>query len=882
MDRLYDTVRTNGSVLNVAAGSEAGAPPSTGQLAAAAGTPPPSGPVQAATLGATPSQAKMAATPQGQKGQANALLRAVRGKKDLATTLREQQVSSQQTAAEKAAADWAAKLGSEWGSFANAVPGMIKEGAAKAAAAAAGDGFAIDPTALAGITPQGGKTLNDLKEALTHITTPGLSADDTKKDLDTINTALGYTAGNQLGSVDALFKTNLFTAGTPSVADATAEAIGANGLSPDQVNLSLLVDKNDPTMLDLGNGAKFSYDQLAKDLGLKDGAAVQALTIPQLQAQIQQIQAKGFQSEAQLRATLSDPTSSMQARSAARSALEAMGAQGVGVTEQKVASLVQSVGAANTVTTPDGTQMQVADVLGSPHLAAVVKDIIANPTGPTAQSPEFASLVTFAQDHQAALTQALGTISADEQAGVTTYTNNVAAIKPLGTNSAADFLAITGVDVNSLTTGDVTKGAGANLISVLSSPNMTSDNLTNFQSAVGLYTGAGSVTGKSDYPWLDPKSLANLSYADLSKDGFLSADGLAAIKRGLDASAVAQTVQQNIQPDSSAVIKVLGADVTPSQMQTTNSTLNLLKTAGVTIPGMFSGGVTVNGLTASMKGQPPYDPTKPGTRPPDYAKAYTDLNNGIADALDRPENAGIAAITTNTKADGTIDWGAATAAAGANVLSGGMAALDQLSNAAQSMGKTIAGQVMTQVQSVISGAVNKQVQDAGAGAGGIGSLASQVSNPASVTNGTTHGQVDQVFTTLLAQYGDFTHLDQRVWGQVTALYNQWQTAKGIADGTIKPAQAPKAGTAPVAQAGVSNVDTSGQPIQIGQQNAAAPNVVSAPTAGSAGVSGVSSGGSGAGLTPTQKAQGQIFQANQSQMAPTLTTAVTNRSKKAGR
>lgn len=751
---LFDTIKQNGSVLNVARPSGTDATGTSSQLAASAGLPSaPTAPVQAASIGATPDQAKMAATPNGLRGQSNALLRAVKGPRDLQTALRERQVNSTQTAAEAAAGQVAQQLAG-FGSLSAAVPGLVQKAMLNAANQADKTGFIPEQSVLDQKYVQGSAVSKDqFTAAVAAVGAGGLSPQDEEQQLALINQGMGRKTANEVSADEVK---NFFGSPVNAADDATAAAVGAvqSGKTPADVTLGQL----DPSSF----GQGMTWDQLGKDLGGLSADAVQKMTVQDLGNALKTMQAKGYSTEAQWRSVLSDPTSSMQERTTARQMLQGLGAQGVTQTEATVAKVTQQVQAANLVTV-NGKQQTIGDALSSDTTKALISEILQNPSGSAAQQNH--ELLQWATAHAASLQGILSAVDPAQVALAKVGADNAALFAPLGSAAKDAAMKFTGADLDTVSTLDLRKDAPP-VVTAISTMDPVQG--TAFSSIMGAWPSGGN-------PPI--ANLAGMSLDKMKSLGWFDPTTNAQIVTGMKVSAAVQKLKEAPSSSPDEVTQAFGLG-TAASVSKTNEVLHLATAAGITLSGPFAKGLSVGALTGLAKGSTAYDPTT-GAPPADYAGSLKGTTDQLATFVADPKNAAVASIIQEAQAssDGRLDdgaWGRILTPATQAASAGDLSALDKLQSVANSLGQKAAGAVMQATATATISAVDILAKPFG----GTASLIAEMSDIHNASDPAKHAQIDQKITTMLQQAGG---MDPRIQAQVRAIDSVWGSTKAKAN-----------------------------------------------------------------------------------------------------
>lgn len=348
-DSLLNTVKQGSSLFQTA-------PSTTNQLSQAAGRPTaPTSPVETGVVGGSPQQAAMAGTPAQRKGSQNAIQLPVAPQKSLAATIREQQVSTQESVAQQAAASKAAVLGRLGDSgMAGNVPAMIDKAYQDISSQTGPVRAVADQSKI-----PSGVDAGKWNDSFSTLTKPGASPTDpaVKQAQVDINNMMGITDPAKMMTAEAL-QADL-SSSEKTIGDALA------GHTPETVTLGMLHPE------DFGMG---SFDEMGQALGLT-GAALQKLTVAQLGDVVEKVKSGEFNTEDKWRSLLADPTASVQDRNTARTILRGLGAKGVDVTEANVAKLTAQVKAADRVTF-NGTSMTVEQALSSDNVKATVASVL--------------------------------------------------------------------------------------------------------------------------------------------------------------------------------------------------------------------------------------------------------------------------------------------------------------------------------------------------------------------------------------------------------------------------------------------------------------------------------------------------------------------------
>lgn len=727
-------------MLNVAKGSEEpGASPSVGQLAAASGLPAaPTAPVQAASIGGTADQAKMAGTPASLKGQSNALQTAVRGKKDLTTALREQQVSSVKSEAEQAAQAAGQQLAG-FGSLSTAVPGLIQKAYANVAAQAEGTGLVADPSKM-----PPGVNADAWNAAMQTVGSTASSGQQVADALVTINQMSGKTADTAM-TADQVKQFFL----QPAPSDATEAAVAAvqAGATPASVTLGQLHPQ------DLGAS---SWDQLGSELGIS-ADAVQKMSVADLGSALKAIQTKGYNTEAQWRSVLSDPTTSLQERSTARMILNGMGAQGVTESEASVAKLTTQVQAANTVTV-NGTQMTVGDALSSDVVKGLVANILQDPQGAAAlQNP---GLTSWALQHQAELGTVLAKIDPAVQDLAKVHTENLSTFSkfPDSAGMATTF----GFDPTQVTDQAWPVPQGFKDVTA----NLNADQSGAMTNVISAMQDAGVFNPQAFMAAAD--HLGPSGMLDASSPAYQ--DMMAGLKQEKATNDLAKDA--NATPDQ--VLSGL-AGIHEAEVPVDSDTLRIGSALSVAIPGAFENGITAKSVSAAAAALPHYNPLTAAAPPPNLAATLkTALSATQAAAMAAGPAA--SALYTAVQSGKPLTPDTFTSIAATLPTAGGdLSALDKLDTLAQSTsGPQAANAVSAAINGAITGIVNHLVTGAST-YGSIGAMKAAMLNPATVKDDKVHGQMDQSILAMMAspEY----KADPRTAAQVNSLYNTWQSTK---------------------------------------------------------------------------------------------------------
>lgn len=752
---LTDLVKQGGQLFQQP--SQPAAPqgqPTLAQLASQASQPAtPTQPVAAATLGATPNQAAASATPNGQRAQANALQTRVAPQKTLATTLREAQTQSVSDAGTAAGNTLAAQLGNV-GSFAQqAAAAAVKAGQA-AAMQAAGAGLSADPAKIpAGVDP------GAWNSAITTLGNSSSAQADKDQALAEINQLAGRTTGTEYTAdqVATLF------ANTGDTAAATAAQLA--GASPDKVTLSMLHPQ------DLGVG---SWQDLGQMLGVS-ADAVSKMSVADLAAAVKAVQNKGYTTEAQWLGVLTDPSSSMQERSTARSMLAGMGASGITQAEATVQKVSQQAAAANTVTF-NGQSVTIDSIFQkdasgqSPVLAGVVKNILSEGAGgPTAAAnPDLAKwAIAHAGELQTALAALPSSVTDLANVAMQNMQPYAGFSNPKGMAQAFGF----NPDQVTATAWNQPPIAAA-LAQIASSPSARDG----FEKTVGDMKDNG----------FNPKALSEASYTDLVNAGLVGNNPdlyqakLSAMQQSSAISAIVSTPQASPDTITQDLLGQSAAStVTSVAVADAASRLGVDTGLPSSLGNLGGNAVLLSGHLAQLAKD---------AGPPDLLgeKVQPSLKTQLASASDAAAQAAANDPVLGGLLSGIKAGGGRLTVAAVSSQAGGMndfASLDKLSSYVTKLGNLTdaegAGQA---VQGAISRLVTSQ---AGAliaavqvlGVRDVGGLQALVSTPGSAINPNRRAQLQ----TALAQLQAVPNVDPRVQAVFSNLVATWNGTMQAAD-----------------------------------------------------------------------------------------------------
>lgn len=383
--------------------------PSLMQRVQQAGVTPPTTPAGAAKLGATPDQAKMVGTPAYKKP---ILEEAVDKEKTLegAQRLEQPRQATQEEAATVQKAAQVSQLGGLSGRVQALVESQLQQaGQAQQQATATVDKNSV--AAMLGLTPQQvaadaanpnsnySKILAKLQQytqapsesAIVELTQMGLTPQQASQAIGMVNTG----------------------------AAATGQAVAAQ--VADQVTLGAL-DLTPLGFADIG--------ALATTLGVTPEQA-QAMTVPQLQEKITQLQQQEFDQVSNLRAQLAASPYGSAQRQILEQQLAAMGQVGLEGAAQKVAETAEDINLANQVTIGDQV-FQVENILKDENLSNLIQQYINAPEEDKDKilPPEtYSGLREWVDANQQALGDLVSTAQGTQQA----FTAAQQAYKDLGT-----------------------------------------------------------------------------------------------------------------------------------------------------------------------------------------------------------------------------------------------------------------------------------------------------------------------------------------------------------------------------------------------------------------------------------------------------------------
>lgn len=412
---LLSTVKAGGSQLQMSNQD-------VSSLAKAAGSPiNPTQPLGAATIGANPDQSKMAGTPNSLANAVKQMRVSPTGKSDLATAVRTAQQQQTQTAEQAALAQQAQQLGG-LGSLMSRVPQLIQQDYAKAASTAGPANLQVNTSAISQYGIQG-QDATDMQTALR--TLGSATASDADKTAAIVRAGNIYNkATGATGAPDAATLQHLFM--EPGQDQGAALAAAVQDKLPQNLTVGELLNNAGPTALGM------SSQELDQLLGVQPGAAAK-MTIQQLTSAIQAKQSGQYNTEAQWRSILADPTSSRNLRETATTMLKGMGATGMDTVEKSVQKLTQQVQSANTVNF-FGQSMTVGDALSSDVVKGTINSILTDPTfaaKAAQQSPEFTKWVQDnAQELSTAYSTGLGNLDKSVVSATTDYQAQWANLDP--------------------------------------------------------------------------------------------------------------------------------------------------------------------------------------------------------------------------------------------------------------------------------------------------------------------------------------------------------------------------------------------------------------------------------------------------------------------
>jgi hypothetical protein len=158
--------------------------------------------------------------------------------------------------------------------------------------------------------------------------------------------------------------------------------------------------------LDIDDATK---QELANALGLANAAALDGLTIDQLEQEIQALEAQEYSQIAQLEAVLADPTASPSLRAQAREQLAQLGAVGVVEAEQRVGTVIDQVESGNTIEIM-GREFTLEQALGDEGISDLISEAVLDEDllQDMLDSDNYKGLGQWIVDNKAELEEAVG------------------------------------------------------------------------------------------------------------------------------------------------------------------------------------------------------------------------------------------------------------------------------------------------------------------------------------------------------------------------------------------------------------------------------------------------------------------------------------------
>lgn len=555
---LQETIKQNGQLFQTSKDE-------VGNLSSAAGlSTPPTSPQETQVIGGSPQQAAMAGGP-AQQG-ANAVRMAVKGQQDLATALRQKQVSSALTPEQRAQIQAQQQIQAMGSSLEARVPQLIQTAIAKGTGTAGtSTSLVADDTQLASNPTYAALSDADKATFKTALQKVG-SSTGTNADVAQVNKLLGHDASHLLTSAElqTMFMAPDATLGT-KLAGATPESVTIGQLSPKDLGVD-------------------SFDQIDQDLGLAPGAAAK-MTVAQLGAAVAAVKTKGYSSADQWRQELADPTTSTQERETARTMLRAMGASGVKEAEAKFSQLRDQVQASNQVQF-NGKSMSVDDVLSSDNMKATVASYIhmtdAEKATFRAAEPEMA---TWIDSNTAALKSFTSNVPKEATDFATLQSNNTATLTGIADPTTRDA-------VGKL----LHPNWGQPTAEVYTAPTMLTQAAAHPKDAAAVSDAVSSLIASGDAA--GAQDLVTSDYSNLTTLG----DGSAAAGLAKYTTARAQyTTSQNIGPttDPTSVVEgIFGPTSTVTgvagQIKTSNAATTLLGAPAASSSSMLKGDGSLN------------------------------------------------------------------------------------------------------------------------------------------------------------------------------------------------------------------------------------------------------------------------------------------------
>lgn len=753
---LFNTVKQNGQVFQETAQDTAGL-----QQAAGLGSAAPASPFQAAGVGASPDQSKMAGTPASSLSAAVKAMRVnASGNTDLATAIRRQQVSGAQTDAQGAEV-WGASVLKQVGTLASRVPDLIQ----KDLAAAASGPVTLGPNLSA---MPAGMDQGTYTAAVTQLLSsdPAASA----QGLATLNKAMGGTAANPLdpATIKGLV-TSPETSIENKVAGATPDTLTVGALAPGDLGVS-------------------SWSDVAWSLGLKDVPGgqtavqqVQGMTVAQLGQAVQAAKVTGYNTEAQWRSILSDPTSSAQLRGTATMMLKGMGAEGIDAAEKSVAKLTSQVSAANTVTvfgqtltvdqllakTPDASGA-IDPTTGKPlQVSSVIQGMIANylsgdantQASLKASSPEMASWIDA---NATELKQVTAGIDPKVQAFATIQANNQAAVAGINAGVRNQLLDAAGIDY---TDASATAWTLPPVFAAASSdPNMG----TVVSNIAGAYA---NLPGGSEA--LKASGLLNMSAGDLQAAGLSNSSTPQYTRLMQNLENYATTSSATVSHDPEVLLTSILGDATPTKDLMMISLAS--KIQGVALPdnlaGIASAKNPADAAIAMSKGNGV--PTVTSLTGPSLAGSMSEAlasagnflgnaNNGLADTV----------VTDMVDNGGTLSVSSLKDLVANN--SSSLKALDSLNTVVSAVGQST-GPITDAINAQVKTQVDSTVFNAGNVFSNADDFANAVQDP-STWNATTTAQYNAVASAIQVEMKD-PNVDPRMVPHLQYLMNMYNAGQ---------------------------------------------------------------------------------------------------------
>jgi hypothetical protein len=688
-----------------------------------------------------------------------------KGQKDLGTALREQQTGAVQTAAQAAEVQAAQNL-QQVGSLASRVPALINQDLT--AAATGSTQLGVNQSVIpSGVDPAAWTAaVNQLTSSDTGLQQAGAA---------TLNNMLGYTSTNTASATALLAYVT-----TP---EQSIEAKVA-GQMPDQITLSQL----SPT--DLG---VTGWGDIASALGIKDSAtqtaaqAVEGMTVAQLGQALSAAKATGFNTEAQWRSVLSDPTASTQLRGTATMMLRMSGATGIDAAEKSVQSLTNQVQAANTITfngqsmTVDQLLQKTTDPVTGQQVNSQVSGLIASVlsgdqtaiSNLQTMSPQ---LLDFINNNETELKQATANVTVEEQTLATTQATNQAAFAPLAAAgfSDAQIQTMTGIDISSVSATVITPPAV--LTQMSASQTAAAAMASVLQAYNELPDGAGMSAIQAIMSAKDGAQVQALTAAGLFDNTSAGYNTLMSnLKTASAANAVASTPQET---PAAIETTVLGSTVSGETPATAISTINVDSTLlAAAVPSAISS-ISTNGsldaaklIKAANTGIPStLDQVLNSAQTPDLVTQVGDAFSSVSDALKTADTTGIlvplaqaaikgggtpsaSSISSLVAAATLKDSQTATGAGGAAAASAtNFEGLDALQSGLSKLGVSTTA-VQTAINTQVQTAVDTLINTKGVYPNQAALLAA-ANNPANWANPTTQQQLGTTLQQLQQEAGD--------------------------------------------------------------------------------------------------------------------------------